>query len=487
MPYPKRHRAGREMPKIVHLDPDPRAFALAEELVQEPAIQCVILNGSRYRGRWDDQSDLDTLIILEKGQEEKGGTDLRTALQQLREEHYPGYEDVATPDHGVGHGEIIVTMEYFLNRRRTLNDAMAQSALQGKIYTKRPEDVAIYQHDGDTSREWEFITYPKLERAACKLVELPMNKHSYHRRAWRSNIHSPMEGRNAYWLLWESGSAILSILGLTYMNRSLVAMANSLKENMPQWNYQFASDLDCLDQYNSCACEEVVTCPIQNMEAMWKALEKDRKALWDRIERLSDVSIWDKFKVAQQLENFYGLLAEADYRAQARAAVREGLLEQAGVTNPEVIERIFAYGREKDEFTRQRELARVAGSLKSEDDSELDRCTVITRTRKGESTSYLIFQTAITAEAEQVKRGAHLAQVVNNITGVDCRPGVITDAPSKELAECLQSPLVGMEVVRAEKLNNLNSTEKLHQEQELAEDVLMIHLAKGKERAPWLL
>ena len=45
-------------------------------------------------------------------------------------------------------------------------------------------------------------------------------------------------------------------------------------------------DLDCLDQYNSCSCEVVVLEPIEDLEAMWEALETDRKALWQSIEEL---------------------------------------------------------------------------------------------------------------------------------------------------------------------------------------------------------
>ena len=96
-----------------------------------------------------------------------------------------------------------------------------------------------------------------------------------------------VQGGAAYWVLWSSGSALLSILGVMYENRSLVAMAETLGERDPGWTHRFASDLDCLDQYNHCACEVVVTSPIDDLDAMWEALEADRKALWQRILDLS--------------------------------------------------------------------------------------------------------------------------------------------------------------------------------------------------------
>ena len=80
---------------------------------------------------------------------------------------------------------------------------------------------------------------------------------------------------------------MISILGMMYENRSLVAMAETLRERDPRWNHRFASDLDCLDQYNLCGCEEVVTDPITDLDAMWEALETDRDALWERIRELT--------------------------------------------------------------------------------------------------------------------------------------------------------------------------------------------------------
>ena len=45
----------------------------------------------------------------------------------------------------------------------------------------------------------------------------------------------------------------MSILGVLYENRSLVGMAETIEERDPIWVHSFASDLDCLDQYNYCA------------------------------------------------------------------------------------------------------------------------------------------------------------------------------------------------------------------------------------------
>ena len=288
MPFIKRHRAGEEMPKLIHPEPDERAAPLCEELVKHPAVQAAILGGSRYTGGWDEQSDLDIIVILEKpGDEEETRKASHLALAELKERYYPGYRDYNHPDHEVGHGHIVVSLEYFLAHRRTLNDPMAQSARQSRIFTKKPGTEEKYRHDGDTSNEWELVTLRKLQRAAEENDSIPSIKRFMDRPGSPSLRICTVQGSTAYWLLWSSGSALISILGLMYENRSLVAMAETLNERDPGWTHRFASDLDCLDQYNYCACEVVVTNPIDNLDAMWESLETDRKALWQRILELS--------------------------------------------------------------------------------------------------------------------------------------------------------------------------------------------------------
>ena len=294
MPFIKRHRAGEEMPRLIHPQPDERAAPLCQVLVKHPAVQAAILGGSRYTGGWDEQSDLDIIVILEEADdEEETWKAASAALAELKERYYPGHSDCQNPDREVSHGQWIVAMEYFLAHRRTLNHPMAQAARQGLIFTREAGAEARYRHDGDTSNEWDLVTVRKFRRAIIEHQQIPTVREIFDGLPLSRLEVRTDQGRTAYWLLWCSGSAIMSILGLSYPNRSLVAMADTLREKDPGWSHQFASDLDCLDQYNSCGCEVVVTRPIADLEAMWDALETDRKALWQRILELSgyDLSV----------------------------------------------------------------------------------------------------------------------------------------------------------------------------------------------------
>ena len=234
MPFIKRHRAGKAMPKVVHTEPDERATPLCEELVKLPAVQAVILGGSRYRGGWDKQSDLDIIVVLEEqGDEEENNKTAHLALVELKERYYPGYRDYQHPDHEVVHGHIVVSMDYFQAHRRTQNDPMSQAARQGRIFAKKPGTEEKYEHDGDTSDEWELVTLRKLERAANENRSIP----SLRNDLWAPRMHGAIlhtvPGSTAYWILRFSGSAVMSILGVMYENRSLVAMAETVMERDP--------------------------------------------------------------------------------------------------------------------------------------------------------------------------------------------------------------------------------------------------------------
>ena len=96
-----------------------------------------------------------------------------------------------------------------------------------------------------------------------------------------------MRGRNAHRLLWNSGAALLSILGVIYPRDSVADMATAIIRHDAGWSHAFRSDLERIDQYSGCGCEVVVTDPIDDVPAMWLDLEADRVALWQRIRELS--------------------------------------------------------------------------------------------------------------------------------------------------------------------------------------------------------
>ena len=79
-----------------------------------------------------------------------------------------------------------------------------------------------------------------------------------------------MRGRNAHRLLWNSGAALLSILGAIYPRDSVAEMAEAIGGYDTGWDHKFRINLQRIDQYSGCGCEVVVTNPIEGFWALLK-------------------------------------------------------------------------------------------------------------------------------------------------------------------------------------------------------------------------
>ena len=287
MPPVRRHRIRDQMPAVIHPDPDPAAFELCRELAANTNAQAVVLFGSRASGGWDEQSDLDMIIVRPAADSEDGREAIRQALVDLRERHYPGCDDYHSPHHGVVEGLMVETPQHYHAGRRTLNHVLARAAREGCIFTRAPRDADAFRHDGDVSNEWELVTLERLRRASEDARDLDHLRGYWLDQPRRSLALNALPGRNSHGLLWNSGAALLSILGVIYPRDSVAEMAAAIARHDAGWSHTFRSDLDRIDQYSGCGCEVVVTDPIDDVPAMWRDLESDRIALWERIRALS--------------------------------------------------------------------------------------------------------------------------------------------------------------------------------------------------------
>ena len=287
MPPVRRHRIGEELPAVIHPGPDPAAIALCRDLVAQTDGEAVVLFGSRASSGWDEQSDLDMIIIQYGADDDDHRNAVGQVLADLRERHYPGYRDYDSPHHGVADGLMIETPRNYRTHRRTLNHVIARAAREGRIFTKDPKDAVHFCHDGDASNEWELVTLERFRRASEEARDLDYLRRSWLDQARRSPVLNAARGRNAHGLLWNSGAALLSILGVIYPRDSVAETAAGIARHDAGWSHAFRSDLDRIDQYAYCGCEVVVTDPIADVPAMWRDLEIDRDALWERIRQLS--------------------------------------------------------------------------------------------------------------------------------------------------------------------------------------------------------
>ena len=277
---------GEERPAVVHPAPDPAAIALCRELGAQTDVEAVVLFGSRAAGSWDEQSDLDLIIIHDGTDDDDRRNALGQDLAELKERHYPGHRDYHSPHHGVTDGLRIEALQNYHAHRRTLNHVLARAAREGRVFTRDPGDADAFRHDGDTSNEWELVTLERFRRASEEARDLDYVRRSWLDRSRRSPVLNAVRGRNAHGLFWNSGAALLSILGIIYPRDSVAETAAAIARHDAGWSHAFRSDLAQIDQYAYCGCEVVVTDPIDDVPAMWRHLEIDRDALWECIRQL---------------------------------------------------------------------------------------------------------------------------------------------------------------------------------------------------------
>ena len=274
-----RHRIGRYLPEVVHPDTDPVAVAVCRDVLEETGAECVILHGSRG---WDEQSDINVIVVHEAASEKTEGDRLAGTVRRIRNEHYRD-----SPDRQVDIEDWprVLTPERYVALRRTLNHQVARAAQGGLMFPREPGAAERYRYDGDTSNEWELVTLERLRMAASWGRSAAERDQSWTSR--HPSINDTLLGIMSHILLWHSGAAPLSILGVIYPMRSTVEMAWLFRQHDPGWSHQFRSDLEQLEQYAECGCELVVTDPITDMDELWRNLDSDRVALWSRIRELS--------------------------------------------------------------------------------------------------------------------------------------------------------------------------------------------------------
>ena len=289
MPPVRRHRIGREMPAVIHPGPDPAAINLCRDLAAQADVEAVVLFGSRATGGWDEQSDLDLIIVHPAADDADDRRKvLGRVLAELRERHYPGHVEYDSPHHGVADGLIVETPQHYHAGRRTRNHVIARAAREGRIFTGHSGAEDRYRHDGEVCNEWELVTVERLRRASEEARDLGHLHGYWLDRSGRSPApERHTRAKRLYGLLWNSGAALLSILGEIYPRDSVAEVAAAIAQYDAGWGHAFRSDLDRIDQYSGCGCEVVVTDPIDDVPALWRDLQVDRDALWERIRQLS--------------------------------------------------------------------------------------------------------------------------------------------------------------------------------------------------------
>ena len=167
------------------------------------------LHGSRGWGGGTSQSDFDLIVIHDA---DTGGAEPGAALERTMDRHC---RDSFEEQYNLKYGSGVVKLDHYYSPSRTLNHHMARAAWHGLIFPREPGTEDRYRHDDGTSNEWKLVTTGRLQLAAEENLDTATLRKLHRRREWQRSSWSvnSIEGRNAHSALWQSGAALLSILG----------------------------------------------------------------------------------------------------------------------------------------------------------------------------------------------------------------------------------------------------------------------------------
>lgn len=260
--------------------PDPKAIAAAKHLRQAIDADCVLLFGSRARTDWNDESDLD-LVVLNNAAPDQG-----TILNA---------QDTATKIAGETFGRHITVDVLFMthgdfNRlsRQTINHVAARARKQGIFMPRNPEDYgSVY---GENYEQNDQLEYQERERR--------ISDANVHYRNMHGLLDLGFEDKDTAFLAQQTienaMKALISALGDEYStHHSTRAFARDIRRLDPSQDWRFASNLGQLDNFAGGNRYGPTIAPVLDYREMANNVTQDLDLIYERIQELTGINPWE--------------------------------------------------------------------------------------------------------------------------------------------------------------------------------------------------
>lgn len=259
--------------------PDPCAVAVARRFRAAIDAEAVILFGSRSRGDWRPQSDIDLLVIhRELPPPERIYGDEKKALA-IAARLYARSLDIDFV--------YMSRADYERKSRHSLNSVARHARREGVIMPRHPADFADplpEEPETDLSEE-----YAEGERRRGDA--------NMHYLAMHSLLDVGMTDKNvvyqAHQALEHGMKALISALGHAYEpTHRLDLLAAAIRQYDPGTDWRFASDLIQLNNFAGGSRYGPLLSPVRDFAAMANAVTEDLTRLYGRIAELTGGETW---------------------------------------------------------------------------------------------------------------------------------------------------------------------------------------------------
>ena len=252
---------------------DPRALHVARVIRDLTDAECVILFGSRSRRDWSGNSDIDVMVITPEQPTQADEIRITAAAEEILDRTYAESPEIDL---------VVLSTEQFRRRSKSINNVAAIASREGIKLTQNPEDYMGPEYDAGAERE------DRIQRVADA---------NMHYRNLNLMLDAGVEDRGAVFqahqALEHCMKALISALGNQYPHQhSLIALADSIRQNDPERDWQFHSDLWQLNGYAGAARYGQALNPVTDFRQMANDVTNDLEQTHRRIAELTGEDPW---------------------------------------------------------------------------------------------------------------------------------------------------------------------------------------------------
>ena len=252
---------------------DPRAVSVAEVMRDLIDAECVILFGSRSRKDWTGISDIDIMVITPEQPTQTDEIRITAAAEEILNRTYAESPAIDL---------VVLSSEQYRKRSKSINNVAAIASREGIKLTRSSEDYVGHEYDDDAERE------DRIQRVADA---------NMHYRNLNLMLDAGVEDRGtvfqAHQALEHGMKALISALGNEYPHQhSLTALANTIRQNDLERDWQFHCDLWQLNGYAGAARYGQAINPVTDFRQMANDVTNDLEQIHRRIAELTGEDPW---------------------------------------------------------------------------------------------------------------------------------------------------------------------------------------------------
>ena len=254
---------------------DARALAVGQAVLLETGAEDVILFGSRARGDYRDDSDIDLLLIHPRWQDD-----------DVRKKAHAAW-DMAESFYGIRIPVDVVgfTPGEFHRIRHSINSVAAIAAEEGFTMDGQPAGNVYSNDDEDYSNEWTN-TGNRCYHARSHLHLL--------RGAIDMGAASIMVGQQAHQAMEHALKALISASGRRYAHHhNLVNLEGDARRFDRGFTHPLESDLAALNDYSGRLKYNEPYAPLGNREELYRKALGDTQKIFERVALLSGLNPWE--------------------------------------------------------------------------------------------------------------------------------------------------------------------------------------------------